>query len=232
MVRGRSGCGQQNHFLSVSATGPAPVAGRGHTAAPGPTRSRVNEIQSDTWQFRREYVRRLIAGGGARRPVQETSREAERLVSGWHRARLAERLERRALNGSSPRPAAVTTQVVVWMRAVIATETGRVQRPGLPEGRVVRSRARRRFGRPRRSVSVRSERDDANRPRRLHRSKRTGEPHRLPGAPAVNVSRRGPRQRAPSRNLYAPGAILNAALATQHNAGSRGQGVSLRVCKG
>jgi len=45
-------------------------------------------------QLGREHVLRLIAGGCARLPVEEISREAQRLVTPRHRAQLAERLER------------------------------------------------------------------------------------------------------------------------------------------
>jgi hypothetical protein len=45
-------------------------------------------------QLGREHLLRLIAGGCARRPVEEISRQAQRLVTPRHRAQLAERLER------------------------------------------------------------------------------------------------------------------------------------------
>lgn len=45
-------------------------------------------------QLQREHVLRLIASGRARLPVEEISREAQRLVTPRHRAQLAERLER------------------------------------------------------------------------------------------------------------------------------------------
>jgi len=45
-------------------------------------------------QLQREHVLRLIASGRAGLPVEEISREAQRLVTPLHRAQLAERLER------------------------------------------------------------------------------------------------------------------------------------------
>jgi hypothetical protein len=46
------------------------------------------------WQLQREHVLRLIVSGRAWLPLEEISREAHRLVTPGHRARLAERLER------------------------------------------------------------------------------------------------------------------------------------------
>jgi len=45
-------------------------------------------------QLQREHVLRLIVSGRARLPVDEISREAQRLVTPGHRAQLANRLER------------------------------------------------------------------------------------------------------------------------------------------
>jgi hypothetical protein len=45
-------------------------------------------------QLQREHVLRLIVSGRARLPVEEISREAQRLVTPGYRAQLAERLER------------------------------------------------------------------------------------------------------------------------------------------
>ena len=51
---------------------------------------------------------------------------------------------------------------------------------------------------------------------------------RLPSAPAANLSRLTPRQSASSHNLYAPNAIINAALTPSPEHRSRGSGLPRR----
>jgi hypothetical protein len=60
-------------------------------------------------QLQREHVLRLIASGRAGLPVEEISREAQRLVTPRHRGQLAERLER-ALD-----------EAVAWHRLPVAS---------------------------------------------------------------------------------------------------------------
>jgi hypothetical protein len=115
-------------------------------------------------------------------------------LSGW--SRPSTNGAREALNGSSPRRAAAT-EVLVWMRALIAKGSRRGAAGGSGEEscRDVAGTACLRFATARQCMSICSERHDAIRASSLQRSA-TCEPTRLPGAPAANVSRLTPRQSA------------------------------------